>query len=606
MAAMISDDAPNAGVGEADTIIAPSSLREPRPVSPLAVERYTERGVLGVGGMGEVKLVRDEWLGRDVAQKTLRSDVDNGASARARFLREIRVQGQLEHPSIVPVYDIGSNTDGEVWFTMRRVHGRTLADVLRGLASDDFAIASSYSRRKLLSAFANVCLVLQYAHTRGVIHRDLKPSNIMLGDFGAVYILDWGIAKILGTGPADDPLNEQESTGSGRIIGTLGYMSPEQVRGGPPDPRTDVYALGVILFEILTLQTLQQETNARKALAALKAGLDACASRRAPNADIPPELDAICMKAAAPNVEDRYASAKDLSDAIEAYLDGDRDLERRREIASDYLQAAERTVLSASQDHTARVGALKNVLRAVALAPEEPGGVETLAKLLLDPPSGMPVEAKAERQALDIQARSQGALLCFRACISYAIAFPLMLLAGIRSWILVGGGWLVVLAAAAFSHWAYKTKTSASKHFGILLALCSVIALVQGTWLGPFVLMPAAVAMTAAIFTLYASDRERPWVLVTAVLVTLLPFVTELIPGLERGFTFEAGNVVLRPRALHLPPLVTTVGLVYSSLAYVIVPAVLLTRLKASLKAAEDKVFLQAWTLKQLFPGKSG
>jgi eukaryotic-like serine/threonine-protein kinase len=592
---------------EAATILAPASMPDPS-VSLATSERYEARGMLGAGGMGEVRLARDLWLGRDIAKKTLHAEVGTSSGGRARFLREIRVQGQLEHPAIVPVYDLGTDEDGNLWFTMRRIRGQTLTDVLVGLAAGDPELSARFSRRKLLTAFTNIAMVLHYAHSRGVIHRDLKPSNVMLGDFGEVYVLDWGIAKIVGADASADPLETgTEETGSGRVIGTLGYMPPEQARGLAADARTDVYALGVILFEILTKESLLTETDSMKALDAILEGLVASPHARCPDADIPPELDAICRRATAPDPADRYASAKELSDAIERYLDGDRDAARRRELAASYLAEAQRETpadTSPTEAHRARVASLRHVFRAAALAPEEPEAIETLAKLVLDPPKGIPEDARSEREAIDDLARTQGALLGYRAFLSFTVSFPIMFLAGIRSWPLVIGGLIAVLLAAFVFRWVFEKQVPRTPQFALLLALCVVVVLIQSTWLGPFVLIPMATTIVTAIFTLYATPRERPWAVGVGALTILLPFVAELIPGIPRGFTFEAGNVVLHPRALDLPPLATTIGLVYTTLGYVVLPALFLARLKANLRQSEDRVFLQAWTLKQLFPSR--
>jgi len=572
----------------------------------IGAERYAARGVLGAGGMGEVRLTRDQWIGREVAQKTLHRDVGEESGARARFLREIRVQGQLEHPAVVPVYDVGTNSAGDLWFTMRRVRGQTLADILGGLAAGDPELVQRFSRRKLLNAFSSIALVVHYAHTRGVVHRDLKPSNVMLGDFGEVYVLDWGIAKIVGAPDLADPLLAgEESTGSGRVIGTLGYMAPEQARGLAADARTDVYALGVILFEILTLQNLVRETDAMKALEAIVEGLTAKPSERCPAADIPPELDGICETATARDAEKRFASAKALSDAVESYLDGDRDLERRRELSQGYLDAAVQAEAQAetlAARHEARVVALRNVLRAVALAPEEPKALESLARLVLEPPKGMPEEAKAERETLDHQARTEGALLGYRAFLSFVLSFPIMVLAGVRNWPLVLGGWLCVIASAFIARHFYKRRITGSAQFWTLLSLCAVVVLVQGTWLGPFVLMPMAATIVTAIFALYGTTKERPYVIAAGLLMAILPFAAELLPGIPPGFTFEGGTVVLHPRALNLPPSATVVGLLYTTAGYAVLPAMFLMRLKDTLRTNEDRLILQAWTLRQLFP----
>src|SRR5262249_54753115 len=147
--------------------------------------------------MGEVHLCRDARIGRRVALKRLRTQGGPGSTpaARARFLREARIQAQLEHPSGVPVYDLGRTPRRREVFTMKRVRGRTLGQILRDAAT---------SRRKLLAAFSSVCLAIHYAHARGVLHRDLKPANLMLGDFGEVYVLDWGLAKITGETESND------------------------------------------------------------------------------------------------------------------------------------------------------------------------------------------------------------------------------------------------------------------------------------------------------------------------------------------------------------------------------------------------------------------
>ncbi|HEV8321841.1 MAG TPA: serine/threonine-protein kinase, partial [Myxococcota bacterium] len=286
-----------AGVRGAASRWAPAS--DPGPVDPGTVllddasfgGRYEVGAVIGEGGMGQVRAVGDRRIGRRVAMKVVRAGQGSRSDARARFLREARVQGQLEHPSIVPVYEMGKTPEGAPYFTMRRVCGATLAEVVEALRAGRVDAAQRWSRRRLLTAFSSVCLTMHYAHTRGVVHRDLKPGNVMLCDFGEVYVLDWGLAKIA-SGAADDgaregeadgagsaqsgeggsarseqgarapagpagidaPLHESARTVDGELMGTPGYMAPEQVTGRAQDvdARADVYALGAILFELLT------------------------------------------------------------------------------------------------------------------------------------------------------------------------------------------------------------------------------------------------------------------------------------------------------------------------------------------------------------------
>ncbi|MBL9021920.1 MAG: serine/threonine protein kinase [Myxococcales bacterium] len=596
-----------------DTIVPPSLLPDPSEEKQARGERYEIGGVLGAGGMGEVRTTRDKWIGREVAMKTLLDTVGSRAGARGRFLREIRVQGQLEHPSIVPVYDFGVSTDGELYFTMRRVRGSTLASVIHGLGAGDAELEARFSRRKLLTAFSAICMTVHYAHSRGVIHRDLKPGNVMFGDFGEVYVLDWGIAKIVDVAAgAEEVETGEESTGAGRIIGTLGYMSPEQAAGGKVDARTDVYSLGVILYEILTRESLLQETNVMKALDMIAAGLDARPSRRAPGVDIPPELDAICLQATARDPDARFETAKDLSEAVERFLDGDRDLERRRELASEmsaksgelYAQAMVKGA-DPEEAHAARLESFRGVIRALALDPSNEGAQSTLGHLLLDPPKEMPSAARAERDRLRAEERAAGAGLGLKGFLSYLLAFPLMVLAGVRSATFVLSGLVATLVAAALARYVQKTKRASSGVFYTLLAVCIAIVALQSTWLGPFVLTPTAAALTLSVFALYAERRERALVLLAGTAMIAIPFLAELVPGVPHAFSFEAGEIVLHPRALELPVVVTVIGLVYTALGFALLPAIFLFRLRDTLRVAEERRFLQAWTLHELFRARA-
>ncbi len=237
------------------------------PQSETFEARYELRTKLGEGGMGEVLLCKDVRIGREVALKVIRAEHGSRPDLRKRFLREVRVQGQLEHPSIVPVYDLGRDPEHKAYFTMKRVRGQTLEQILSALRRGEPEAERQHTRYKLLSAFATACLAVHFAHTRGVLHRDLKPGNVMLGDFGEVYVLDWGLAKVIhadGTRSPDDsastalpaatpsPANAAPAggapplTGTGVLMGTPGYMAPEQIRGefGELGPRVDIYALG--------------------------------------------------------------------------------------------------------------------------------------------------------------------------------------------------------------------------------------------------------------------------------------------------------------------------------------------------------------------------
>jgi serine/threonine-protein kinase len=262
---------------------------------PGARERYTIGDVIGEGGMGEVRLCKDARIGRDVAMKVVHRSRGSRSDMRTRFLREARVQGQLEHPAIVPVYDVDVLPDGALYFTMKRIRGVTLADVVELLAAKDDAAQKEYSRRRLLTAFSSVCLAVDFAHTRGVLHRDLKPENVMLGAYGEVYVLDWGVAKVDGDvedaveSSAPDMIDDTKTL-AGALVGTPGYMAPEQLEGKTVDRRADVYALGVVLFELLTYETLHPRAPTNATLASTLTGAEDRLATLAQAREVPPEL----------------------------------------------------------------------------------------------------------------------------------------------------------------------------------------------------------------------------------------------------------------------------------------------------------------------------
>ena len=295
---------------------------------PQSRERYTRTKLHARGGIGQVWLARDGELGRDVALKELRPDRAENPVTWERFLKEARVTGQLEHPGIVPIYDLARRShDQQPFYTMRFVKGHTLAEAITAYHQKRIAGTSgSLDRQALLNAFVAVCNAVAFAHSRGVIHRDLKPQNIVAGDYGEVIVLDWGLAKLLDR-PEQDPgtppvvlEEEQGATMPGQVLGTPAYMAPEQAAGRLDliDQRTDVYGLGAILYEILTGGPPFAGSSSNEILR--KVQTEEPERPRLVCRDVAPALDAVRLRALARRPADRYARAKDLAEEVRRWL----------------------------------------------------------------------------------------------------------------------------------------------------------------------------------------------------------------------------------------------------------------------------------------------
>ncbi len=285
--------------------------------------RYRILRELGSGGMGVVLEAWDPELRRTVAIKVLHAHVLDEQDAVERFLAEARVTSQLEHPGIVPVHDVGRTDDGRLYFAMKHITGRSLRDVLRALRSGDPETARVWTRERLLEAFTRVCEAVAYAHDRGVLHRDLKPDNVMLGSFGEVLVLDWGVARVrAAAGEAPDGrgamLVETPLTMDGLTVGTPGYMSPEQAMGredlGPP---ADVFSLGAVLFELLCGSRAFLAPNLPALLLAAVHGRFEDLEGR-DGVPVPPALEAVVRGALEPLVERRIPDASALAAAVRA------------------------------------------------------------------------------------------------------------------------------------------------------------------------------------------------------------------------------------------------------------------------------------------------
>ncbi len=325
-------------------------------------DRFTILKPHAAGGLGQVSLGRDNRLGRRVAVKEIRPERRHDLNLRQRFLVEAEITGQLEHPGIVPIYALEHDSNGQPFYVMRFLAGQTLAEAIaqfhsrRGgppatigpakegsLPAVDFR---SLAFRNLLQRFVDVSQTIAYAHSQQVIHRDLKPANVMLGEYGETLVLDWGLAKRLGrtdddpnvaqTPPGDVLPNDSNLTQAGQILGTLSFMSPEQAVGAEVGPPTDIYALGAILYNLLTGQAPHAGKPLAKALADLRT--ESPPSPKAKRSGVPSALEAICLKAMARSTEERYSSAMAVAreadrwladEPVEAYADPWMDKARR-------------------------------------------------------------------------------------------------------------------------------------------------------------------------------------------------------------------------------------------------------------------------------------
>lgn len=278
-------------------------------------ERMSMVRRLGVGGYGVVHEVADKRLGRTLALKTLHGDQIQDAAAQARLREEARTTARLDHPGIVPVHELGTDSDGAVlpsgslYFTMKKVEGQTLADFLED--SKDAGPQTTKSLFERLQVLLKVCDAVSFAHSRGVVHRDIKPGNIMVGRYGQVHLMDWGVAKV-------DGIESDE-----HLVGTLPYMSPEQARAdhAKTDERSDVFSLGAVLYEMLAGRPpYEHATGSAEGLRFQAMVCNVLDVRKAADWSLPNRLADITMKALTKNPDGRYASVLAFQEEIEAFM----------------------------------------------------------------------------------------------------------------------------------------------------------------------------------------------------------------------------------------------------------------------------------------------
>ena len=313
-------------------------------------DKYSINKLLAKGGMAVVFEAKDKNCRRKVALKVIHDSHSKNPEVIHRFIEEAQIAAQLDHPNILPIYDLNIDGQDKPFYAMKMVKGFTLEELIQKIRTNEEEFTKEYPLNKLLQIFIKICEAIDFASSKGVIHRDLKPENIMIGKFGEVFIMDWGIAKIL-----DDKVKEQNpgesldniiesikqddqfeiaTTMQGQILGTPSFMAPEQVfsENGDIDIRADIFALGGILYNILVLETPHEELSIKELLRNKLAGKIPTPEKRAakasntlthlPGHKIPPGLSSVCQKAMAINPEERYQSVRELQNDIEAYVNG--------------------------------------------------------------------------------------------------------------------------------------------------------------------------------------------------------------------------------------------------------------------------------------------
>jgi len=582
----------------------PAAITEPAPANPelaltardssaelgetiqLPAPGYQVGAVIGSGGMGEVLAAHDQRIGREVALKRLRGEHPDG-SAITRFLREARIQARLDHPAIVPVHDLGTDTRGRPYFTMKRLKGTTLAQQLE----------DGTPQNRLLRAFIEVCQAVDFAHARGVVHRDLKPSNIMLGDYGEVYVLDWGVARVLAerTSMASVPSDSdtlEDHTQTGALLGTPGYMAPEQIKAVPATAAADVYALGAILFEILVRTPLHP--RGPTAITHTLTNPQETPSKRKREAQIPPELDVACHDAL---FEDPAArpTARQLADRVQAYLDGDRDVERRRLLAAAQLASA-RTAMGVND----RATAMQSAGRALALDPESAAAAELVTKLIIEPPEQLPAELVDQLERAE-QAFTRARIT--KAVFAFSSPFVLLLLIPwlhVKSWTWLLAFYAALAVTGAISLWMGLVRGRTNVVFMLISTL--TVSVLWSRLAGPLMLTPALICGVMVALASHPQMVPRPAVLLGwGVVAVALPFVLEGLDVIPTSLQ-QVETGLLTTSTIFGPGDNEHLALIFVNLVFVMVVGLFASQLGRMAAAAQHKLRVQAWHLGKLLP----
>lgn len=289
------------------------------------------------GGMAVIELAQDNRLQRLVAMKLLSGEMAASRRAVANFIREAQITGQLDHPNVVPVHEIGATESGELYFTMKLVEGRTFAEMVESLP---YGPLDPQTLFEALDVVVKVCDALALAHDRGVIHCDIKPENVMVGAFGQVYLMDWGIARLLDEDEQrpGEPVKSWVADGiAGGITGTPSFMAPEQALGRPLDERSDIFAVGALIYFLVTRRPPYQAESHTRTVFLAQGAEYAAPAELAPPGSVPEALNRLVLKAMAKRPEDRFRSVGDLRRHLVRFMRGGGEFPRAKFAAGDHI-----------------------------------------------------------------------------------------------------------------------------------------------------------------------------------------------------------------------------------------------------------------------------
>ncbi len=563
------------------------ATEESAPVVRPVLTGYDLGALIGRGGMGEVTAAHDPKIGRQVAIKRMRG-VSTCDAMSERFLREAKIQARLEHPAIIPVHDLGIDGSGQPYFAMKRLFGKTLAELL----------PNHRSRQRLLRAFADVCSAVAFAHEHGVVHCDLKPANIMLGDFNEVYVIDWGLALVVRGAEVGVGLETfDRDTYPGELTGTPGYMAPEQIREGAEiGAPADIYALGAILFELLANRALHPSGVA--GLASTLELVDGSPAARYPGCSVPPELDALCAVALRSEPSER-PTAREMAERVDRYLDGDRDHEQRRQLAATWLAAAQHALQS--DDAGGRADAMRFAGRALALDPESGPAAEIVTSLMLEPPLFLPRALQQELDATDAATQQRQSKIATASFAAVAVFLALACVGGVRSLaVFIAIAVLTLLLAATAFRFSRRAATRSQM---LILAVGNVtLAAFLSRAFGSLILAPAVTCVMAVSLTSYPQLITRVRLVVGMLVASwLTPLLLEQLGVLESTWQVQGGQVVSSSRLMVLGNL-SPILLVTFNVLTIVVIALFSSALARSRRAAQHEVEIQAWHLRQLLP----